>query len=228
VVLVAHGGRTNSHIFQSSPQARSKTPVIIPHTERDISRSAATARSPTQQPQRTQLVGEERQKPQRTQLVGEEGPGWGTLQRTRRNVTRFAAPPPGEEGQQPQRTQLDGEEGPGEGTLQRTRRNVTRSAAPPPARENLLMQPPRSLTELAGEEGLAGESILPRAADYLNQEGWSLVTSPEAFSSGPILPTIFPTIRCSRVGKIVGALFCSIVVRSKPGRGSIGHRCGRE
>jgi hypothetical protein len=127
-VLDAHGGPTNSQTFQSSPMARPKTPVVIPHTERDI-----TARSPTQQPQRTQLVGEE---------------------------------------------------GLGGGTLQRTRRNVTRSAAPPPAPDNLMTQPPRSRTALSGEEGLPRESTLPRAADYLNQQGWSLVTSPEAFSSG--------------------------------------------
>ena len=228
MVLAVHGGRTKSHVFQSSPQARSKTPVIIPHTERDISRSAATARSPTQQPQRAQLVGEEGQQPQRTQLVGEEGPAGGTLQRTRRNAPRFAAPPPGEEGQQPQRTQLDGEEGPAVGTLQLTRRNVTRFAAPPPARENLMMQLPRSRTELAGEEGLAGESMLPRAADYLNQEGWSLVTSPEGFSSGPILPTIFPTKRYSRVGKIVGTTILLYSSAVKAMAGKHGHRCGRE
>ena len=205
-VVLAAGSCTNSQISQSSPRARPKTPVIIPHTERDVSRSAATARSPMQQPQRTQLVGaegsgggtlqrtrhvtrsaappgEESQQPQRTQLVGEEGSAACTLQHTRRNVTRSAATPPGEEGQQPQRTQLVGE-GSGGGTLQRTRRNVTRSAATPPARENLMMQPPRSRTALAGEEGLAGGNMLPRAADYLNQEGWSLVTSPEAFSPG--------------------------------------------
>ena len=104
--------------------------------------------------------------------------------RTRRNATRSAAHPPGEEKQQPQRTQLVGEEGLGGGTLQRTRRNVTRSAAPPPAPDNLMTQPPRSRTALSGEEGLPRESTLPRAADYLNQQGWSLVTSPEAFSSG--------------------------------------------
>ena len=171
-VLDAHGGPTNSQTFQSSPMARPKTPVVIPHTERDI-----TARSPTQQPQRTQIVGEEGQQLQQIQLVGK-------LQRTRRNATRSAAHPPGEEKQQPQRTQLVGEEGLGGGTLQRTRRNVTRSAAPPPAPDNLMTQPPRSRTALSGEEGLPRESTLPRAADYLNQQGWSLVTSPEAFSSG--------------------------------------------
>ena len=58
----------------------------------------------------------------------------------------------------------------------RTMAKFTRST-PPPA-----PQPPR--TQVVEDEGLGRDSAPQGADDYLNKKGWSLVGSPEAFSSG--------------------------------------------